>query len=88
MKTTGTIIASVVGGAILGTALTCFLKSSKAAEIKSEAHKKIIHELKHLHAHMAGMCNCTENGQCSCNMDEMSGMSEMPAVQGDGQNNA
>ncbi|MFR9602806.1 MAG: hypothetical protein SNG02_02915 [Rikenellaceae bacterium] len=84
MKNTGTILASVIGGAILGSALTCLLKSAKASELKKQAHEKIMSELKHLHAHMAGVCNCTEGGECSCGMEAMKGakdMAEVPSTQ-------
>ncbi len=80
MKKSGTILASVIGGAILGATLTCLLKTSKASELKKQAHEKIMSELKHLHAHMAGMCNCTEGGECSCSMDAMKGMKDMPEM--------
>ncbi|MFI3291994.1 MAG: hypothetical protein SNG27_02325 [Rikenellaceae bacterium] len=83
MKNTSLILTSLVGGAIIGSALTCLLKSAKGVEMRSEAHKRIIKELKHLHAHLAGgMCNCSENGECSCSMDKMKEMESMKSMEG------
>ncbi len=81
MKNTSLILTSLVGGAIIGSALTCLLKSAKGVEMRSEAHKRIIHELKHLHAHLAGgKCMCSDTGECSCSMDTMKGMDSMEGV--------
>ncbi len=71
MKNSSLILTSLIGGAIIGSAVTCLLKSAKGMELRHEAHSKIISELKHLHAHLSnGMCNCSETGECSCVMDK------------------
>ncbi len=86
MKNTSLILTSLVGGAIIGSAVTCLVKSAKGVEMRNEMHNRIIQELKHLHAHLSGgMCNCSEGGECSCNsmdkmkdkMDKMKGMEAM-----------
>ncbi len=82
MKNTSLILTSLVGGAIIGSALTCLFKSAKGVEMRSEAHRRIIHELKHLHAHLSGgMCNCSETGECSCSMEGMKEMEGVPATE-------
>ncbi len=73
-------MATLVGGAIVGSAITICMKSAKGEGMRSMAHDKIIAELKHLHAHLAGRaCNCTEDGECSCSMD-MGGKKEESLV--------
>ncbi len=85
MKNTGLLFASAIGGAIVGSVVTCFLKSAKVAEMRNQAHEKIIRELRHLHAHLSnGMCKCSEDGECSCSMDSMT---QAPTSQGNEQNN-
>ncbi len=81
MKNTSLIITSVVGGAILGATITCLLKSEKAKKMKGFAHDKILEEIKHLHAHLAGMCNCSETGECSCSVDGMKSMNSMEGME-------
>ncbi|MFI3302337.1 MAG: YtxH domain-containing protein [Rikenellaceae bacterium] len=69
MKNTG-LLFSALGGAILGSAITCLIHSKKGKELRAQAHERIIKELHHLHAHLSnGMCKCSESGECSCSMD-------------------
>ncbi len=69
MKNSG-LFFSALGGAVLGSAITCLIHSKQGKKLRSQAHERIIKELHHLHAHLSnGMCKCSETGECSCSMD-------------------
>ncbi len=68
MKNTTSIIISLVGGALLGSAVTCIVRDHCKMK-KGDIHKKIIAELEQLqkfvaehHPEMAGTC---EGSSCN-----------------------
>ncbi|MFI3315958.1 MAG: hypothetical protein SNF93_00075 [Rikenellaceae bacterium] len=76
MKNTSSIIISLVGGAILGSAVTCLLhkKGCKMSLGKGDIHKKIMDELEQLRQfiaahHPEGTC-CSEDSACKINAQE------------------
>ncbi|MFI3277675.1 MAG: hypothetical protein SNH28_02645 [Rikenellaceae bacterium] len=68
MKNSNTLLCSLIGGAILGSALTILLKSKSAASMREKVHGRILSEIEHLREHM---CRC-KDGDCS--MDSMEGI--------------
>ncbi|MFI3319500.1 MAG: hypothetical protein SNH01_08240 [Rikenellaceae bacterium] len=70
MKNKGLFFGSLIGGALLGSALTILCHSKKAGAMRMRAHEKIMHELEHMRAHL---CQCKDG---SCSLEGMEGMSE------------
>lgn len=68
MKNNCTIICTAIGGAILGSAITCFIKSKRGMEMRLQAQDAIREQLNHIHEHIKG-CKCTSEG-CDCDGDE------------------
>ncbi len=69
MKNNCTILCYALGGAILGSAITLFVAPKSGKHMREMAHSKIIDQLNMIREHlkMEG-CNCTEDGQCDCNL--------------------
>ncbi len=72
MKNTS-IIASLLGGIALGSAVTCLVHSKACKMNKGDIHKKIMDELEQLRAYVAAhkpeeICSC-EDPACNCNKE-------------------
>lgn len=80
MKKTCVILSSIIGGALIGSAITCAVHRKSFARITNDTKGKILTLLDQIHAHVHG-CGCGESG-CSCTMDkgEKSGEGEAMAM--------
>ncbi len=77
MKKGAIILGSIIGGAILGSALTICMKSQSGKDMRRMAHQRILEELDHLHSHIKG-CSCMTGGECDCEChDTMAQMEQM-----------
>lgn len=70
---TSTIIASLLGGIVLGSAVTCILRD-KCKMGKTDIHKKIMEELEQLRKFVAAhhseeLCSC-DDPACNCPKEE------------------
>ncbi|MFI3281293.1 MAG: hypothetical protein R3Y44_04900 [Rikenellaceae bacterium] len=70
MKNNTSIIISLLGGAALGSAITCLLHHKGCKLGKGDIHKKIMEELEQLRAFIAShhpeeICSC-EDPACNC----------------------
>ncbi|MFI3318879.1 MAG: hypothetical protein SNH88_06795 [Rikenellaceae bacterium] len=83
MKKNSTIICSMVGGAMLSTAILCLLKSKKGREMREGAHKMILDEIESLKAKFRSLCGCTDE-DCQCDIREQDG--EQSEIQPQSQN--
>ncbi len=65
MKKTVTILGSILGGAIVGSAITMMCCPKSGDDLRRDIQKKIIDKLNHLHKHLTegGACNI-EGGEC------------------------
>ncbi len=62
-----TIICTLVGGAIVGTAVAMFIKSKRGGELRQSMHKKIHEKLQSIQENLES-CSCMLNGgECECN---------------------
>ncbi len=75
MKNSTSIIVSLLGGVVLGSAVTCILRDKcKMGNInKDSIHKKIMDELEQIRAFVAAhhpeeICSC-EDPACNCNKE-------------------
>ncbi len=70
MKNNTSIIVSLLGGMVIGSAVTCILRHSSCKIDKGDIHKKIMDELEQLKKfiathHPEEMCSC-EDPACNC----------------------
>lgn len=70
MKNTTSIIVSLLGGVVLGSAVTCILRNKGCKIGKGDIHKKIMDELEQLRSFIAAhhpeeICSC-EDPACNC----------------------
>ncbi|MFR9620399.1 MAG: YtxH domain-containing protein [Rikenellaceae bacterium] len=78
MKKTLVILGSVVGGAVLGSALTMCVAPKTGADMRKAAHKKIAEQLDMIKKQIEGCTSMMMEGACKCNTDSKS---EMPMVE-------
>ncbi len=69
MKNTISIVASLLGGIVVGSAVTCILRD-KCKLHKGDIHRKIMEQLEQLRAfveahHSEELCSC-EDPACNC----------------------
>ncbi len=69
MKDSCTVIATLVGGVILGSALTMCLAPKTSREMRQMAHGKILKYLEHIHQHLVDG-KCMIDGSCSVEKTE------------------
>ncbi len=69
MKKTVVILSSVVGGAVLGSALTMFLAPKTGAEMRKTAHSKIMDQLTAIQEKILS-CADMMSGSCKCDEKE------------------
>lgn len=80
MKKGTIILGSIIGGAILGTAVTLCMTSKKSADMRKMMHEKLLAQLDHLHDHIKG-CSCMTGGECDCECgDKMDSVEKMQEV--------
>lgn len=70
MKKTCTILCTLVGGAIVGSAVTMMLTPKSGEQMRGAMHRKIHEQLKKIHQNLEN-CSCMlTGGECNCNMAE------------------
>ncbi|MFI3259255.1 MAG: YtxH domain-containing protein [Rikenellaceae bacterium] len=72
MKKTGVILTSIIGGAIVGSAVTMCLCPKSGSEFRRDAHKKIIAHIEALKARMQSCCCGDEDKQGSEEDEQLS----------------
>ncbi len=57
------ILGSILGGAIVGSAVTMMCCPKSGAEMRRDAHKMLSEQLNHIHEHIK-KCSCMMSGDC------------------------
>ncbi len=66
MKKTCIILGSILGGAIVGSAITMLCCPKSGAEFRRDAHKMMVDKLNKMHEHIKGIgCDCDCNNEKS-----------------------
>ncbi len=74
MKNNTSIIVSLLGGIVIGSAVTCIIHKKGCKIGKGDIHKKIMNELDQLKSFIAEqhpgeeLCSC-EDPACNCNKE-------------------
>lgn len=79
MKKTCTILCTLVGGAIVGSAVTMMLTPKSGEQMRGSMHRKIHEQLKKIHDNLES-CSCMlSGGDCDCNLGGKSDDTEQVA---------
>lgn len=70
MKKTVVILSSLVGGAVLGSALTMFMTPKSGADMRKKAHSKIMDQLSTIQEAIDS-CGKMISGGCKCDSNEI-----------------
>ncbi len=72
MKKTCVILSSIVGGALIGSAITCAVHRKSFARITHDTKGKILDLLDQIHSHVHGCaCKCSESEEAQSEDEAM-----------------